>query len=197
MSDPFRGLPRYRFRAIVADPPWRFRTWDKRTAIQKHRNGSPGFHYGTMQIDDIAALPVGSLAHDDCCLFLWTTWPMLQEALTVISAWGFTYKTAAFDWMKIGANGRPQFGMGYWTRANTEPCLLATRGKPERIDRGVSMAIAEPRRAHSQKPECVYERIERLVDGPYLELFARERRPLWVSWGNEIETSVDARLGIG
>jgi N6-adenosine-specific RNA methylase IME4 len=77
-------------------------------------------------------------------------------------------------------------GMGYWTRANTEPCLLATRGNPKRLDAGVRMGIIEPRRQHSRKPDCVHGRIERLVSGPYLELFARAERPGWTTWGNEV-----------
>jgi N6-adenosine-specific RNA methylase IME4 len=78
-------------------------------------------------------------------------------------------------------------GMGYWTRANTEVCLLATRGKPKRLNADVRQAILEPRRAHSRKPDCVHERIERLVGGPYLELFARERRSGWTTWGDQVD----------
>jgi len=76
--------------------------------------------------------------------------------------------------------------MGYWTRANSEPCLLATRGKPKRLSAAVRQGIIEPRREHSRKPDCVHERIERLVAGPYLELFARATRPGWTCWGNEV-----------
>jgi len=81
---------------------------------------------------------------------------------------------------------RDQMGLGYWTRANSEVCLLATRGKPKRKHADVRQAILEPRREHSRKPDCVYDRIERLVDGPYLELFARQTRPGWDSWGLEV-----------
>jgi N6-adenosine-specific RNA methylase IME4 len=146
-----------------------------------------------MTLDEVTALPVGDLAAADCCLFLWASWPMLPEAMAVISAWGFEYKTCAFDWMKAHAGQIELFrddtdalmGMGYWTRANSEPCLLATRGKPKRLNADVRMGIIEPRREHSRKPDCVHGRIERLVAGPYVELFARSSRIGWHTWGNE------------
>jgi N6-adenosine-specific RNA methylase IME4 len=127
------------------------------------------------------------LAAEDCCLFLWGTRPMLPEALEVIAAWGFTYKTEAFTWIKVNREKprKPRMGLGYWTRANTEPCLLATRGTPKRLHKDVGQVIAEPIREHSRKPDCVHERIERLVPGPYLELFARQSWPGWTMWGNE------------
>jgi N6-adenosine-specific RNA methylase IME4 len=183
--------------AILADPPWRFRTYNeagrKRSPDWKAFKGSPSKHYDTMTLDEITALPVGDLAAADCCLFLWASWPMLPEAMAVISAWGFEYKTCAFDWMKAHAGQIELFrddtdalmGMGYWTRANSEPCLLATRGKPKRLNADVRMGIIEPRREHSRKPDCVHGRIERLVAGPYVELFARSSRIGWHTWGNE------------
>ncbi len=194
----FADLPRNHFGAIYADPPWRFATWNKATAVKRRATGtnvSAAVHYDTMPTDDILTLPVADLAADDCCLFLWISWPMLPDAMRLIDAWGFTYKTCAFDWMKAhtqqidifrdGAD--PLMGMGYWTRANSEPCLLATRGKPKRLQADVRQGIIEPRREHSRKPDCVPSRIERLVDGPYLELFARTQRPGWTVWGNQTD----------
>jgi N6-adenosine-specific RNA methylase IME4 len=191
--------PTKKYGAILADPPWRFHTWDKATAvIAKHRksygNAPASVHYQTLAVEDIAALPINNLAAENSVLFLWCCWPMLLDALTVITAWGFEYKTCAFAWTKACTNQIEMFrddadtlmGMGYWTRANTEPCLLATRGNPKRMDAGIRQAIIEPRREHSRKPSCVYARIERLVAGPYLELFARTRRDGWDAWGNEI-----------
>jgi N6-adenosine-specific RNA methylase IME4 len=200
-QSPFDTLEAKYYGALLCDPPWRFRTWDNRTAIVRRSvtdgstNKSAATHYNTMSIEDICALPVGDLAADDCALFLWANWPTLLDALSVIEAWGFEYKTCAFNWTKAHAGQlelfhdeiADQMGLGYWTRANTEPCLLATRGKPRRISRDVRQAIIEPRREHSRKPDCVHERIERLVAGPYVELFARARRPGWDAWGNEIE----------
>jgi N6-adenosine-specific RNA methylase IME4 len=148
-----------------------------------------------MLTEDIKALPVASLCAVNCVLFLWMTWPLLLDAIAVMMAWGFTYKSCAFDWTKADASqielfqddiDDPRMGTGYWTRANTEPCLLGTRGKPKRIHADVRQPIIEPRRQHSRKPDCVHERIERLVAGPYLELFARQHRPGWDVWGNEL-----------
>src|SRR5262245_2652183 len=157
-------LPRWHFRAILADPPWRFETWS-----DKGKDRSAENHYQTMPFDELCALPVSSIAASDCVLFLWTTWPSLEGALELIDDWGFSYRTCAFSWAKVN-NGRAQMGLGYWTRANTEPCLLAVRGKPKRINADVHQLILEPRREHSRKPDCVRERIERLVEGPYLEM---------------------------
>lgn len=206
MSDPFKDLPRGHFGVILADPPWRFKTWNKATAVKRRASpvknnpkrvaggGSSSIYYNTMPFEELAALPVRAVAADNCCLFLWTSWPMIEDALSLLRVWGFTYKTCAFDWMKAHAGQIDMFrddadalmGMGYWTRANTEPCLLATRGKPKRKTADVRMGVIEPRREHSRKPDCVHGRIERLVDGPYLELFARTARPGWSVWGDEV-----------
>lgn len=189
---PFGDLPRSHYGAIYADPPWSFRVWGEGGGT---RNGVAKAHYNTMDPDEIAALPVGDLAAPDCCLFMWITWPNLIEATHLISAWGFAYKTCAFAWVK-GDIRQPDFfrsdadaymGLGYWTRANSEVCLLATRGAPKRLNADVRQGIIEPRREHSRKPDCVPGRIERLVAGPYLELFARTTRPGWDVWGNETD----------
>src|SRR4029079_10775122 len=121
--------------------------------------------------------------------------PVLEWSLRTITAWGFAYKTGGFVWAKAHAGQiemfqdevQPLMGTGYWTRANTEVCLLATRGKPKRLNADVRQAIIAPRREHSRKPDGIHERIERLVAGPYLELFARQRRPGWDCWGNEVD----------
>ena len=108
--------------------------------------------------------------------------------MDLIRAWGFTYKTVGFYWVKRnpGRDDASFFtGLGYWTRANPEQCLLATRGKPRRRARDVKRLVVEPRREHSRKPDVIRERIERLVEGPYLELFARETKPGWDAWGAE------------
>jgi N6-adenosine-specific RNA methylase IME4 len=145
-----------------------------------------------MAVDDIGALPVGDLAADDCVLFMWSCWPTLRDAFELLDHWGFTYKTCAFSWMKadpyrlFADDATPFAGMGYWTRANTEPSLLATRGKPKRLHADVRQGIIAPRREHSRKPDGIHDRIERLVGGPYVELFARERRKGWDAWGNEV-----------
>lgn len=186
---PFGHLLPGHYAAIHADPPWHFDVW----AEGSSRNAS--FKYQTMSADRISELPICDLAAPDCTLFMWAVWPRLREAFQVIEGWGFTYKTCAFTWVKANASqldmlrddADVQVGMGYWTRANSEVCLLATRGKPKRLNADVRQGIIEPRRQHSRKPDCVPGRIERLVAGPYVELFARTSRPGWDSWGNETD----------
>jgi N6-adenosine-specific RNA methylase IME4 len=118
---------------------------------------------------------------------LWAVDPLLDKAFELICAWGFEYKTVGFYWVKQNNKGSGFFtGLGYWTRANPEQCLLATRGKPRRRGKDVRKLVVEPRREHSRKPDDVRERIERLVDGPYLELFARETKPNWHYWGDQV-----------
>jgi N6-adenosine-specific RNA methylase IME4 len=199
----FDGLARRHYRAILADPPWAFQTWwsgrANKLASPKKKFSYPSRatvpHYQVMREDELLALPVSDLAAPDCVLILWTCWPVLEWSLRVMRAWGFEYKTCAFCWVKAHARQielfqddiEPHMTLGYWTRSNSEVALLGTHGKPKRIATDVRQAIIEPRREHSRKPDCVHERIERLVAGPYVELFARQRRPGWDCWGNETE----------
>jgi N6-adenosine-specific RNA methylase IME4 len=192
------------YAVIEADPPWLYKTWsDAGNAILSRD------HYDLMSSLDIKALPVADLAADNCALFLWATWPLLPVALAVGAAWGFEYKTCAFDWVKRSpvADGW-HFGMGQAaTRANSEPCLFFSRGNPKRLDAGISqivsldtpdalqngqMALIQRVTRHSAKPEMVYSRIEHLFAGPFLRLFARDARPGWTSLGNEL-TGKDIR----
>lgn len=176
-----------KFPAILADPPWAFKTYS-----EKGKGRSADRHYSCMTIDEIEELPVNALADKNSVLFLWTTSPMIPRALEVIDAWGFSYKTVAFTWVKVNRKAPGFFmGNGYWTRANSEYCLLATQGHPHRKHRDVRQLIVAPRREHSRKPDDTYECIERLVDGPYLELFARYKRKGWSSWGNEIKSDIE------
>lgn len=192
----FDNLPKDHFGAILADPPWHFEVW---SLNGKSDVRHPCQHYQTMPIEDIYSLPVQTLAAPNCVLFLWVVWPMLEHGLKTIEQWGFTYKTCAFAWLKADSSQTDMFpddipvwpGTGYWTRANSEVCLLATVGKPKRINTDVRQGIIAPRREHSRKPDCIHSRIERLVSGPYLELFAREQHPGWVSWGNETDKFTD------
>jgi N6-adenosine-specific RNA methylase IME4 len=174
-------FPDGKYSVIYTDPPWQFEVWSGEGKDRAAEN-----HYPTMTLDNIKALPVADLAADDCALFLWAVMPQLPEALAVIEAWGFEYKTCAFVWVKQTKDGKKfATGMGYWTRANAEICLLATKGSPQRLHADVHQVIASPRGRHSSKPKETYERIERLVGGPYIELFARNKRPEWTGWGNE------------
>ena len=177
-----------KFSAILCDPPWEYKCGG---------NGSARRHYPLMKIEDICALPVGDLADTDCALFLWATMPLLPEAFQAIEAWGFTFKTCAFVWVKSNRNKDGFFvGMGHWTRANAEICLLATRGKPKRISKSVRQLIVAPRREHSRKPDEARERIvELLGDVPRVELFARQTPPGWDVWGNEVDPTIDLSFG--
>lgn len=177
-----------KFAAIMADPPWSFRVYSG-----KGKQRSADRHYNTASLDDIKALgpTIELLAADDCALFLWAVMPELPGALDVIASWGFTYKTVGFTWIKQNRGGDGIFtGMGYWTRANAELCLLATRGSPRRLAKDVHQIVQSPVSGHSRKPDEVALRIERLVSGPYLELFGRRAAPGWTVWGNEISRNL-------
>jgi N6-adenosine-specific RNA methylase IME4 len=175
-----------RFGAIYADPPWHFKA-----RSTKGYGRSAVNHYPVLSLGALKAMPVAELAYDDAVLFLWVPWPNLLDGFAVIEAWGFTYKTVAFVWVKVNRDDTPYMGMGFWTRSNTEICLLATRGKPKRLKADVRQVILARRSRHSAKPPFTHIRIERLVAGPYLELFAREKTPGWTAWGNEIEENED------
>lgn len=129
----------------------------------------------------------------NAALFLWAVWPSLFEYTpSVLSAWGFEYKTCAFLWAKARRSGFGFFmGLGHYTRANTECCLLAVRGRMPVVDKGVTQMIFSPVREHSRKPDEQYGKIERLYPNMrYLELFARRKREGWDVWGNEVEGAI-------
>jgi N6-adenosine-specific RNA methylase IME4 len=172
-----------KYSVIYADPPWTFEVYSG-----KGKTRSAERHYDTMSLDAIKALPVAQLAEDNCALLLWAVMPQLPEALEVIATWGFEYKTAGFVWVKQVSleNRNLAWGMGYWTRANAEMCLLATKGSPKRQATDVHQIIMSPVGEHSRKPEETAARIERLLEGPYLELFGRKAVPGWTVWGNQV-----------
>lgn len=175
-------LPNKKYGIIYADPPWSY--------SDKNCHGAAEPHYPCMKIDEICALPVKDLTADNCVLFLWATYPMLPEALKIIEAWGFTYKSIAFQWLKLNKKNPGFFyGLGRWTRGNTEPCLIATKGKPSRVSNSVSQLIFAPSQQHSKKPDETRDKIIQLIgdDIPRIELFARDTAEGWDSWGNEIK----------
>ena len=145
-----------------------------------------------MDIEDIKALPISELAEDNCVLFIWVTFPKLQEGLDTIKAWGFTYKTIAFNWVKRNKVADTWFwGMGKWTRANSEICLLATKGTPKRMSASVHSVLDNPISIHSRKPNEARKRIIELCgDLPRVELFAREQLEGFDVWGNQVENSL-------
>jgi len=170
------------YRLIYADPPWQYR--DKASAGKR----GACHKYQVMALDEICALPVADIAADDCLLAMWWVPPMPAEALRVVEAWGFTLKTMkGFTWHKLTKNGKSHFGMGNWTRGNTEDCLLATRGRPARVSASVRQFVEATKGRHSEKPADVRDRLVQLVgDVPRIELFARQRADGWDAWGNEI-----------
>lgn len=175
---------------ILADPPWTFSVWN---AAKSDRHAS--HKYDLMETENICKMNVPSA--DRSVLFMWATWPNLKDALQVIESWGFEYKTIGWVWVKAKPSGFGFFtGMGYYTRSNTEPCLLATKGTPLRVaNKGVQSLIYAPVREHSRKPDEQYVKIEKLYpDAKYLELFARRQRQGWSVFGNEVEGSIELPL---
>lgn len=174
-------LPSGKFGVILADPPWRFKTYSR-----KGEGKSPQQHYECMSIEDICSLPVQEIASDNCALFVWCTWPLIFEAKKVIEMWGFNYSGLAWEWIKYNPETKKYaFGPGYGTRKNLEPCLLARKGSPKILSRSERDFIFAKRREHSRKPDEQYERIQRMYSGPYLEMFARQSFPGWTCWGNQ------------
>lgn len=170
-----------KYNVIYADPPWRYQ--------DKGCSGSAENHYNTMSINDICNLPIKKIADKNAVLFMWVTYPMLPEGLKLIEAWGFKYKTIGFQWIKTNKKNRNTFffGLGRWTRGNTECYLIATKGKISRVNSSISQLIVEPIQHHSKKPDVVRGKIVELVgDLPRIELFARNQSDGWDVWGNEV-----------
>lgn len=172
-----------KYQILLADPPWLYND-------TLGGNASMGaMPYPTLDIEEIKNLKVGGVSAKDSILFLWATMPKLEEAFDVIKAWGFTYKTCAFTWVKQNPSGQGIFkGLGRWVQGNAELCLLATKGHPHRVSKSVSQIVLAPRSRHSAKPPEVRDRIVKLMGNvPRLEMFARERCAGWDSIGNEID----------
>ena len=169
------------FNIIYADPPWTFKTWSSKGKIKSPK-------YDVMTIEDIKNLPVNNLADNNCVLFIWVTYPLLKEGLETIKAWNFKYKTCGFSWIKKNKKADSLFwGLGYWTRANNEICLLATKGKGCKVLRKDIPQICDlPITKHSKKPDEIRKRIIKLFgDLPRIELFARSKIHGWSVWGND------------
>ena len=178
-----------KYKIIYADPPW---SYDDKSM----NRGGAERHYKTTDNSQLCNIDVQSIAENDCILFMWATFPKMAEALELISAWGFTYKTNGFTWIKTNKkSGTPFWGMGRWTRSNAEVCLIATKGKPKRIDMGVHSVIHAPIARHSEKPKEVRDCILRLCgDLPRLEMFARCAHDGWDVFGNEAPNSIQIGL---
>ena len=188
-------FPKKKYNIIYADPPWQFKYQSK-----KRTDGTsddlnirdPQKEYPCMTIDDIYNMPVNEIADDNSILFLWVTYPLLKEGIKTMEEWGFTYKTCGFSWIKKNKKSDSLFwGLGYWTRANNEICLLGTKGKPKRVSKGVHQVVMSKIQKHSQKPDIIKDRIVELCgDVPRIELFARQKTKGWDVWGNEAPEEV-------
>ncbi len=146
------------------------------------------YHYDTMTTEDICNLKISELVADDCALILWVTFPKLTDGIKVMESWGFRYVTIAFNWFKINKNGSPFFGVGYYTKSNTEIALLGIKGKMKPVSNYVSQVVVTEKERHSKKPDIVHSKIVELFgDLPRVELFARKEKDGWVTFGNEID----------
>lgn len=163
-----------KYKTIMLDPPWDINQKGKLGAIN---------HYSLMTLDQIRNLPIPELAADDAHLWLWVPNGLVPEAIQLIKDWGFTYRNS-FYWIK------PRLGLGVYLRNASETVLFATRGKAPVLFKGQPNWLFAPLQDHSHKPEEMYEVIERVSPGPYLELFARRHRHGWDSWGNEIDSDI-------
>ncbi len=171
------------FNLILADPPWKFKTYSP-----KGMGRSP--KYPLMTIEELKKLNVTSLAAKNCILFGWVTDPFLKIGIEVFESWGFSYKTVGFYWVKT-KNGKYTQTKGYYTRGNPEQCLIFTKGSPpKRLDKGVSKLLVSDVGPHSRKPDEVYDRIDLLYGpdfGPRVELFATKKRAGYTSLGYDID----------
>ena len=181
MTDwPFGTLRMFHYGLILADPPWYFRNYS-----EKGEEKNAVAHYGCMDSEALKAMPVSHLAAPDCAMLMWATAPMLPDAIALMQAWCFTFKSAG-AWAKQSSTGEKwAFGTGYCFRSAAEFILLGTIGQPAIRSRAVRNLIVAPVREHSRKPDEQYEIAEALFDGPYLELFSRQARPGWDAFGNE------------
>ena len=162
-----------KYKIIYADPPWQYRVYS-----QKGQGRSAENHYHTMNIKDIMALPVDKIADKDCILFLWITFPCLKEGIEVMERWGFKYKTCGFNWVKRNKKKNTYFmGLGFWTRSNSEVCLIGTKGQPKRVSKSVSQICDARIMEHSKKPAEIRERIVELCgELPRVELDGKDIR---------------------
>lgn len=200
------NFPKKRYNIIYADPPWSYK--------DKNTNGDRGAacKYDTMSLTDIMLMPIDDIASKNCALFMWVTNPLLAEGLATMRAWGFEYKTVAFNWVKLnkkpfglskagkarekynniievgaGEFHVPFFGLGHYTRSNSEICIVGVRGKMKRQSGSVTQEILTPVREHSRKPDEARQKIVELYgDVPRIELFARQEHNGWDAWGNQL-----------
>jgi N6-adenosine-specific RNA methylase IME4 len=174
-----------KYQVIYADPPWKY-LWGEG---KDGGHFAPEKHYQTMTTDEICGLNVKDLRDKSCALFLWATMPALPDAIKVLCAWGFKYKTCAFSWIKTKKDGNPLNGMGSYTKSNIEICLLGMRGHIKSVDKTVPQIVMHQRSGHSVKPPLIRDRIVKLfgADKTKIELFARQKIAGWDAIGYGID----------
>ena len=176
-------LPANYYGLVLADPPWQWKSYS-----HKGEGRSPQAHFVPMNVADIKALPVGRIAAPNAVLVMWAYAPMLPDALEVMADWGFEYSSTCFVWAKCQPHDKTKFhfGGGFTTRKECEFCYIGKRGQPKRLSASVHELIIAPRRLPMQKPDEQYDRLEQLYPGPRIELFARQTRPGWDAWGDQV-----------
>ena len=173
-----------KYKIIYADPPWKY---NNRANNDTRFKGGAGNHYDLMSMDKIKKIPMHQIMADNCVLFMWCTFPYLEDQIKLFSHWGFAYRTVGFTWIKLNPkNKKPFFGVGYYAKSNAEVCLMGMKGQLKPVSNKVSSVIISPRREHSRKPDEARERIVELFgDLPRIELFARTEFPGWIAFGDE------------
>ena len=186
-----------KYQVVYADPPWHFNN-----NLDNASNGKSEINadknYPTMKSKAIADLPIKDLTEDDAICFMWTTDTHLPQAIEIMKAWGFTYKTVAFVWEKLTKNGKPAMVMAPWIHKNCELCLMGTKGTMMKYkqDNTVQQIIKAERTAHSKKPQEAADRIVKLFpEANRIELFARDAKPGWDVWGNEVQSDIQMTQG--
>jgi site-specific DNA-methyltransferase (adenine-specific) len=189
-------LPDKKYQIIYADPPWRYN--DKRVSITSDRPQKyGGITYLTMTIDDLCKLPIKEIADTNCILFLWVTMPLLEDCFQIFKAWGFSYRTCGFVWVKRNKNNNDfRSGLGSYTNCNAELCLIGVKGKClERKRKDIKQIVFSSVELHSRKPIEVAKRIEMLYGNvPRIELFARNRFDGWDAWGDQLSDTIQNKI---
>ncbi len=178
------NLPKKKYQIIYADPPWAFNNKNTGGSLKSRASHK----YATLTIKEIKKLNLGQLAADNCVLFMWWVASQPQEAIDLVEAWGFKIKTmTGFNWVKLTKKDKKHFGMGFWTRAGSECCLIAVKGKMKPINRSIRSVVEAKVETHSKKPDIFADKIVELCgELPRIELFARDKKKGWDAWGNEV-----------
>lgn len=177
-----------KYQIIYADPPWKYSS--RANHKTRFRGGAEG-HYQLMDMEAIKALPLSSLADENCVLFMWCTFPYLDEQIKLFRHWGFKYRTVGFTWVKTNPDQQLKtfFGVGFYAKSNAEICLMGIKGKMKPISNSISSIVIYPRGKHSEKPAVIRDKIIALFGNlPRVELFARQKIEGWDAWGNEVKS---------